>query len=334
MSRWQAGDRESTVPVRGRGRGGTPAPITGRGGLACPGTGRRRPRLRHRATAAATAVGSRDGRRVRRAHRTARLGRHVPGRPCCARLPASSRVLRLSAPTVCEGTRPATSKSRSLTAGESGWATSSQWSGFATTSAWRCRSSAHRGCGWRRRWCRSPAGRARRTMPSPSSRTPARSDAPRHRDSSPSWTREHGCRTAGFSQPPSPTWPSARCHRWRRDTSATSSAPTACRPEDVSGWSRPGRSPAYRDVEYVGLRTLVELNGRLGHEWAAEVWDDLDRDLDSATTDLITLRAGWRQVLQPCRLAGIVGRVLVARGWTGRPHPCGPDCVVWTPLGT
>jgi len=68
---------------------------------------------------------------------------------------------------------------------------------------------------------------------------------------------------------------------------------------------RPGRSPAYRDVEYAGLRTLVELNGRLGHEWAAEVWDDLDRDLHAAT-----------------------------RGWTGRPHACGPACVVWTPLGT
>ena len=95
-----------------------------------------------------------------------------------------------------------------------------------------------------------------------------------------------------------------------------------------------GRSAVYRDVEYVGLRTLVELNGRLGHEWAAEVWDDLDRDLDSATTDVVTLRAGWRQVLDPCRLAGLVGRVLVARGWTGRPHPCGPACVVWTPLGT
>jgi hypothetical protein len=95
-----------------------------------------------------------------------------------------------------------------------------------------------------------------------------------------------------------------------------------------------GRSAVYRDVEYVGLRTLVELNGRLGHEWAADVWDDLDRDLDAATTDLVTLRAGWRQVLHPCRLAGIVGRVLAARGWTGRPHLCGPACVAWTPHGT
>ena len=95
-----------------------------------------------------------------------------------------------------------------------------------------------------------------------------------------------------------------------------------------------GRSAVYRDVEYVGLRTLVELNGRLGHEWAADVWDDLDRDLDAATTDLVTLRAGWRQVLHPCRLAGIVGRVLVTRGWQGRPHPCGSACVAWTPLGT
>jgi hypothetical protein len=95
--------------------------------------------------------------------------------------------------------------------------------------------------------------------------------------------------------------------------------------------ARPGRSPQYRDVEYVSLRTLVELNGRLGHEWATDVWDDLDRDLDSATTDLMTLRAGWRQVLQPCRLAGIVGQVLVSRGWAGRPHPCGPRALCGLP---
>lgn len=29
---------------------------------------------------------------------------------------------------------------------------------------------------------------------------------------------------------------------------------------------RPGRTSAYRDVEYVGLATVAELDGRLGHE--------------------------------------------------------------------
>jgi hypothetical protein len=85
---------------------------------------------------------------------------------------------------------------------------------------------------------------------------------------------------------------------------------------------------AQRDVEYVDQAVIVELDGRLGHEWALDHWDDLDRDLDATTSGRVTLRAGWRQVLQPCRLAGIVALVLTARGWTGAAHPCSPDCAV------
>lgn len=85
---------------------------------------------------------------------------------------------------------------------------------------------------------------------------------------------------------------------------------------------------AQRDVEYVDQAVIVELDGRLGHEWALDHWDDLDRDLDATTSGRVTLRAGWRQVLQPCRLARTVALVLAARGWTGAAHPCGPDCPV------
>ncbi|MGN6576055.1 MAG: hypothetical protein ACTHKG_10215 [Nocardioides sp.] len=89
---------------------------------------------------------------------------------------------------------------------------------------------------------------------------------------------------------------------------------------------RPGRRVAFRDVEYLHFRTVVELDGRLGHELAADRWDDLDRDIDSAVAGDTTIRVGWRQVLDPCRLAGLVARLLSARGWTGELRSCGPDC--------
>ena len=91
---------------------------------------------------------------------------------------------------------------------------------------------------------------------------------------------------------------------------------------------RTGRGAAYRDVEYEGLGVVVELDGRLGHELQADRWDDLDRDISSAVNGDVTLRAGWRQVLQPCRMAGVVARLLIARGWAGAPVPCGPTCTL------
>lgn len=81
-----------------------------------------------------------------------------------------------------------------------------------------------------------------------------------------------------------------------------------------------------QDVRYRATGLVVELDGRLGHEWAAEVWKDLDRDIRSAEADLLTVRLGWRQVLRPCRTAQAVARVLHARGWRGSLHACGPAC--------
>jgi hypothetical protein len=94
------------------------------------------------------------------------------------------------------------------------------------------------------------------------------------------------------------------------------------------------RGAAYRDVEYRGYGTVVELDGRLGHEFSADRWDDLDRDIDSALAGDTTVRVGWRQVLDPCRLAGLIARLLAARGWAGDLRACGPACTAARVRGT
>jgi hypothetical protein len=110
--------------------------------------------------------------------------------------------------------------------------------------------------------------------------------------------------------------------RYLRDVERAHGLPTGTRQRRV----QTGRAVHFRDVQYVGLGTLVELDGRLGHEWSADRWADLDRDLANAVAGEVTLRAGWHQALDPCRLAAVVGAVLVARGWTGEIQACGPDC--------
>jgi hypothetical protein len=92
---------------------------------------------------------------------------------------------------------------------------------------------------------------------------------------------------------------------------------------------RQRRDPgACRDVEYPRWKVRVELDGRLGHEWTTDRWDDLDRDVDSATDGHLTVRIGWRQALQPCRIAERIATIRIARGWPGPPRPCGPGCPV------
>lgn len=83
-----------------------------------------------------------------------------------------------------------------------------------------------------------------------------------------------------------------------------------------------------RDIRYADQRTLVELDGAFGHRDAVDKWADLQRDLDAVVGDHLTLRPGWAQVLEPCRLAGLVSTVLRHRGWTGRPRACHEDCGV------
>jgi hypothetical protein len=83
----------------------------------------------------------------------------------------------------------------------------------------------------------------------------------------------------------------------------------------------------YRDVAYDRFGTLVELDGRLGHEVALDRWADMDRDNAAAASALLTLRLSYGQVVgDPCRTAGVVGQVLARRGWAGRPVRCGASC--------
>lgn len=89
-----------------------------------------------------------------------------------------------------------------------------------------------------------------------------------------------------------------------------------------------GHGVVFRDVLYPKQAFLVELDGRLGHEWAADRWADLDRDVASAEEQRLTVRIGWKQVLDPCRLAASVVRILRARGWKGQPLACSADCPV------
>lgn len=113
-------------------------------------------------------------------------------------------------------------------------------------------------------------------------------------------------------------------HRYLTRVERPHGLPTAQRQRHV----KQGRSPAYRDVEYLGLATVIELDGRLGHEETLDRWDDMDRDIDSVQDGVTTLRAGWQQVESPCRLAVAVGRVLRAHGWTGKLKACSPTCPV------
>ena len=112
--------------------------------------------------------------------------------------------------------------------------------------------------------------------------------------------------------------------RYLRDVERAHGLPRAGRqlPDLVDG------SRVRRDVEYVAQATDIELDGRLGHDAAEDRWDDLDRDLGSAAAGRLTLRLGWRQVLQPCRAAFTIGRILAARGWCGDVRPCGPHCTI------
>jgi len=113
-------------------------------------------------------------------------------------------------------------------------------------------------------------------------------------------------------------------HRYLTRVERPHGLPTAGRQRKV----RPGRASTYRDVEYLELHTVVELDGRLGHEEANDRWDDMDRDIGSATLGDLTVRLGWQQVEDPCRTAIAVGRILGARGWTGQLRACSKTCPV------
>ena len=118
-------------------------------------------------------------------------------------------------------------------------------------------------------------------------------------------------------------------HRYLTRVERPHGLPTASRQRGV----RQGRTPAYRDVEYKGVGLVVELDGRLGHELINDRWDDLDRDIASLVAGDTTVRVGWRQVLDPCRLAVAVVRLMRALGWQGAPQAWRPGCAMEALVG-
>lgn len=94
---------------------------------------------------------------------------------------------------------------------------------------------------------------------------------------------------------------------------------------------RPGRTGAgriFRDVEYEEYATVVELDGRKGHEGEGQ-HRDMDRDNATAEGGKATLRYGHASVTaSPCEVARQVVVVLRRQGWEGTPTPCSPRCPV------
>lgn len=87
-----------------------------------------------------------------------------------------------------------------------------------------------------------------------------------------------------------------------------------------------------------GRSRVLDLRDRergIGLEIDGDLWHrdkqlrDRGRDRQVAGRGGVTLRAGWVEVVErPCELAVDVALTQIARGWTGRPVPCGPGCAV------
>lgn len=83
--------------------------------------------------------------------------------------------------------------------------------------------------------------------------------------------------------------------------------------------------PIYEDVEYEEFETVVELDGRLGHEGSGR-HRDRRRDNSGTRKGKATLRYGHADLQEPCEAALEVATVLWSRGWTGQLTSCGPRC--------
>jgi very-short-patch-repair endonuclease len=109
-------------------------------------------------------------------------------------------------------------------------------------------------------------------------------------------------------------------HRYLRDVERAHKLPRGVR----QGRAVHDDVVVYRDVEYLKGLLVIELDGSF-HDPAEARWDDLERDVASAVNGARTVRLGWRQILDPCRTAWSVGRLLGALGWEGQPQGC-PGC--------
>lgn len=86
------------------------------------------------------------------------------------------------------------------------------------------------------------------------------------------------------------------------------------------------RSPDIRDVYYDAYSTVVELDGRLGHEGMGR-FRDLRRDNLAALSGAVPLRYGSVDVYgEPCSVAFQLSEVLIRRGWDDLPQRC-PNCL-------
>jgi len=111
--------------------------------------------------------------------------------------------------------------------------------------------------------------------------------------------------------------------RYLRDVERPHGLPTGTRQRRVTV----GRRPYFRDVEYLGLGVVAELDGRLGHEDLVARADDMDRDTDAARSDARTARIGYLQVMsRRCMTAHRVADLLRLGGWEGALRRCGPGC--------
>jgi len=109
-----------------------------------------------------------------------------------------------------------------------------------------------------------------------------------------------------------------------RDVERPHGLPTGTRQRHISV----GRRPYFRDVEYLGLGVVAELDGRLGHEDIISRADDMDRDTDAAAAGVCTARIGYLQVMsRRCATARRVADLLRLGGWTGHLRRCGPGCL-------
>jgi Transcriptional regulator, AbiEi antitoxin len=88
-----------------------------------------------------------------------------------------------------------------------------------------------------------------------------------------------------------------------------------------------------RDGLWDEFGLVLELDGRLGHEWSQDRRADFRRDAAAIGDGLATLRIGYADVLDACRTARLIAAALTARGWTGAARPCGPRCVLASPAG-
>ena len=77
-----------------------------------------------------------------------------------------------------------------------------------------------------------------------------------------------------------------------------------------------------QDVRYDAYATVVELDGRLGHEGTGR-FRDMRRDNLSVVHGFAPLRFGWSDVhADPCTTAAQLAHVLAARGWPGPFERC------------